>query len=186
MTRHVLLFSTIFTLFLGASTAPAGPSGLTWNRKALELTTQPAAGGPPGTHDIVFTWSFEFDGEGAVSDLGTEAQFSWGPRPAAPGNPACIIWDIQGAAADSCGTTVIDGVPTTLSCDSADDLCHGPELIGVIPAVPLELGDQITVILFPTKGAAAETDTSDDSLSIVFGPTHVDSKSWGAVKDIYR
>ena len=192
MTRYFLCISAIVALSLGATMAPAGPSGFSSNRRALSLTTQPAAGGPPGTHDIIFTWSFEFDGVGSVSDLGTEAQISWGPGPVAPLNPECIIWDISDscahacAAADSCGTSVIDGVPITLTCGSADNLCHGPELIGVISSVALELGDEITAVLFATKGAAAEGDTSDDSLSIVFGPTAVDAKSWGAVKNVYR
>ena len=55
-----------------------------------------------------------------------------------------------------------------------------------MPSVPLSPGDLITVILFPTPGAAPEDDTSDDSLTLLFGPTPVDSKSWGAVKEGYR
>lgn len=172
---------------LGSLSAAAEPDGFSWNRKALELTTVPADG---GAHDIVFTWSFEFDGAGTLSDLGTEARFSWGP-PGRRGSPECIIWDIKDSCthacvADSCGTVVIDGVPTTLSCGSADDLCHGPSLVGVIHSVPLQTGDEITVTLFPTPGAAPEADTSDDSLSLVFGPVAVDAKSWSAVKQEYR
>jgi hypothetical protein len=170
---------------LGASPLGAEQGEFSWNRRALDLTTVPAAG---GTHDIVFRWSFEFDGTGTVLDLGTEAEFSWGVP---LGSPECIIWDIKDScthacAADSCGTTVIDGVATTLTCGSTDDLCHGPELVGVVPAVPLQPGDVITVTLLPAAGGAPEGDTSDDSLSLAFGPTAVHSKSWGAVKKGYR
>ena len=129
-----------------------------------------------------------------VADLGTEAQVSWTSGPA-PGNPECIIWDIQDGCsiacasipgADSCGTATIDGVVATLNCDPTDDLCHGPELVGVVPEVPLSPGDEITVILFPTPGAAPESDTSDDSRTIVFGPTAVEPESFGRIKGGYR
>ena len=166
--------------------------GFSWNRKALDLSTSPSATGPPGTWDIVVTWSFEFGGEGTLDDLSTDANVSWGLGPRA-GSPECIIWDIKDSCAlacatavDSCGTSTIDGIPTTLHCDPPDGLCHGPILTGAVPAVSLSPGDEITVVLLASEGAAAEMDTSDDSLTIVFGPTPSAATSWGRVKNLYR
>jgi hypothetical protein len=159
----------------------------------------PSAGGPAGAFDVLVSWTFDFDGEGTVPDLATEANVTWGPPVRTGALPEeCIIWDIKDScvldcasgSTGACGATTVDGVPVSLACDPGPERCGGPVLNGVVPAVVLLPNDEIVVILRPAPGALPDGDTSDDSLSIVFGVTGApgdrEPSSWAGVKTRYR
>lgn len=189
----------LLTIALALPLTAAAQPLLDWNRKLVDVSIAPSAGGPSGTYDITVQWLFELDGDGTVSDLGTDANVTWGPpvARALPGED-CLIWDIKdGCTADCatgatgpCGDASVDGIPTTLTCDPGVERCRSPVLSGVVPGVAVCVCDEITVILYPSPGAVPDGDTSDDSLTITLGATGVDGtrepSSWTGVKARYR
>lgn len=148
-----------------------------WDRQARFLTAIPVESAP-GRYRLRAVCRVAVESSPTVLNLDTTVEFRLNGTQMGP----TVLKDVtilpQGGfcidgppCGGGCGSAILDGGDASLLCQkdgciSGDCFCScGAWLVADGPFVPLEPGDEITVILRPASGALPEGDTTNDMIT---------------------